>query len=52
MSDKNCDPLVLGPALAIERTPGFIVAKRGIELVGEAIAGAAVPSRSGRPPGP
>ena len=38
---KNCEPLLPGPELAIESTPGPGVAELGVELVLEPVAGAA-----------
>ena len=45
---KNCDPLVLGPALAMERTPGptWLSLSRGKGLIRELAAVDGVPARA------
>ena len=44
---KNCEPLVSGPSLAIERTPGALVAEAAHEFVRERVAGAALAGAEG-----
>ena len=38
---KNCEPLVLGPELAMARRPGSSKVRRGVDLVLEEVAGVA-----------
>ena len=45
---KNCEPLALGPALAMESTPGPSL-QILVEFVVELVAGSAVPVPLGQP---